>query len=133
MQGCSVVVLNMANQTRAGGGYKTGAGAQEENLHRRSNLFEILDDPFGAWPDRPWSFPIDDFGAVYSPVRRASSSTFYYRRFLLLIGCSPRAHCHRMLLCFAALKSAAILSSTSLNTMASFRSLPTLNRNCLIK
>lgn len=59
----------MANQTRPGGGYLTGAGAQEENLHRRSNLFQHLEDHFNEWPQRPWSFPIADFGAIYSPVR----------------------------------------------------------------
>lgn len=35
------VVLNMANAYRAGGGFRTGAGAQEENLHRRTNLFQV--------------------------------------------------------------------------------------------
>jgi uncharacterized protein (TIGR02452 family) len=37
------VVLNMADEKIPGGGYKYGAGAQEEGIHRRSNLFQHLD------------------------------------------------------------------------------------------
>lgn len=40
-----VALLNMASPRRAGGGYRTGAGAQEENLFRRSNLWLHLDTP----------------------------------------------------------------------------------------
>jgi len=37
-----VAVLNMASQSKPGGGYLSGAGAQEENLHRRSDLYRFL-------------------------------------------------------------------------------------------
>lgn len=77
---CSVAVLNMANATRPGGGYKTGAGAQEENLHRRSNLHQHLEDPDGEFGERAWSYPIPEFGAVYSPdvaFFRTSEDTGY--------------------------------------------------------
>ena len=37
----SPVVLNLANAFRAGGGFRTGAAAQEENLHRRTDLFQV--------------------------------------------------------------------------------------------
>ena len=37
-----VAVLNMANQSQPGGSYLSGAGAQEENLHRRSDLYRFL-------------------------------------------------------------------------------------------
>ena len=40
--GFSVAVLNMACASRAGGGVWSGHGAQEENLHRRSDLSRFL-------------------------------------------------------------------------------------------
>ena len=41
-QGLRVAVLNMASAHRAGGGVESGAGAQEENHHRRSNAWRAL-------------------------------------------------------------------------------------------
>jgi len=43
-RGKRVAVLNMANQYRKGGGYEEGAGAQEEDLFRRTNLFSSLNE-----------------------------------------------------------------------------------------
>jgi len=60
------VVLNMANRFTPGGGYLDGAGAQEENLHRRSNLHMYLDDPHHVYPEREWGYPINEFGAIYA-------------------------------------------------------------------
>jgi len=57
----------MANARTPGGGYRSGSGAQEENLHRRSNYFQHLEDPGRLWKERSWYYPISEFGAVYSP------------------------------------------------------------------
>ena len=42
LAGESVAVLNMANARHPGGGFRSGAGAQEENIHRRSDLYRYL-------------------------------------------------------------------------------------------
>ena len=44
VQGHKVAVLNMANETSPGGGVHTGAGSQEEDLHRRSDCFRFLQE-----------------------------------------------------------------------------------------
>ncbi|CAF1329146.1 unnamed protein product [Didymodactylos carnosus] len=67
------VVLNMASSTNNGGGWESGAGAQEENLFRRStyeNASAIV----------KYDYPIPEFGGVYSPavtVFRSSEITGY--------------------------------------------------------
>lgn len=42
-QGLNPLVLNMANANHVGGGYRSGAKAQEEDLFRRTNLSYVLD------------------------------------------------------------------------------------------
>ena len=57
-QGFNPVVLNMASMTRPGGGYMTGARAQEESLFRRSNLYQCLNEEL---------YPINFSEALYTP------------------------------------------------------------------
>lgn len=56
--GSNPVVLNMASTIRPGGGYKTGAGAQEESLFRRSCLYLCLKEEF---------YPLDLNSGIYTP------------------------------------------------------------------
>lgn len=72
-KGYRVAVLNMANRQNPGGGVYNGAGAQEENLFRRTNLFQSLYmyASYG-WQynvaENCWGYPLDrNYGGVYSP------------------------------------------------------------------
>jgi hypothetical protein len=46
-------------------GYRTGAGAQEENLFRRTNYFQVLGDPDeindSNYCEREWAYPLPEF------------------------------------------------------------------------
>merc|ERR1711933_479903 len=73
-------VLNMANQYTPGGGWKTGAGAQEENLHRRTNLCDHLSNFRNILPRPMVMYPLPEFGGVFSPnvcVFRGSEQAGY--------------------------------------------------------
>jgi uncharacterized protein (TIGR02452 family) len=76
-------LLNLANAQTPGGGYRKGAGAQEENLFRRSNYYLSLDMEFdyNKQADRFWCtanceqkpvdihqniYPIEEYGAIYT-------------------------------------------------------------------
>ncbi|CAJ0645421.1 11215_t:CDS:2 [Entrophospora sp. SA101] len=60
-KGYNPLVLNMANADHPGGGYKYGARAQEENLFRRTNLFQYLEPRRDDW------YPIPIFDGIYCP------------------------------------------------------------------
>lgn len=75
-EGHKTAALNMANRHQAGGGVIMGAGAQEENLFRRSNLFKALypfdrnvGSLFNIEPADPslGHYPMDkNFGGIYA-------------------------------------------------------------------
>ncbi|AVK75548.1 hypothetical protein pqer_cds_1126 [Pandoravirus quercus] len=66
-RGLNPAVLNMASSRRPGGGYKTGAAAQEENIFRRSNYFLSLEDPRRIDRQRQWRYPLHGLCGIYSP------------------------------------------------------------------
>lgn len=55
----------MASMSNPGGGYRKGSNAQEENLFRRTNLFQCIDDPYQMDQKREWSYPLPEFGGLY--------------------------------------------------------------------
>lgn len=73
-EGKEPCVLNMANRQHPGGGVRGGAGAQEENIFRRSDLYRSLfrydkeqSSPFGVEFEGKHSYPLDrNFGGIYS-------------------------------------------------------------------
>eukprot|EP00359_Climacostomum_virens_P007456 CAMPEP_0204917258 /NCGR_PEP_ID=MMETSP1397-20131031/14883_1 /ASSEMBLY_ACC=CAM_ASM_000891 /TAXON_ID=49980 /ORGANISM="Climacostomum Climacostomum virens, Strain Stock W-24" /LENGTH=301 /DNA_ID=CAMNT_0052090049 /DNA_START=34 /DNA_END=939 /DNA_ORIENTATION=+ len=75
--GFNVVVLNMASAFKPGGGVRDGAGAQEENLFRRSNYFQHLVRP-------AIKYPLSATGGVYTPkvtvFRQAEASRYEFMR-----------------------------------------------------
>ena len=40
---------------------------QEENMHRRSNLYQFLEDPDGVDKSRAWQYPMEPCSVLYSP------------------------------------------------------------------
>jgi len=71
--GYNPVVLNMANRRTPGGGVRNGAGAQEEGLFRRTNLFRALYQFIPFAPQyglkmRQEQYPMDpNWGGIYTP------------------------------------------------------------------
>lgn len=45
-----------------------------ENLTRRTNLFQCLEDPYGSDKGREWSYPLPEFGTIID-TRLISSTT----------------------------------------------------------
>lgn len=69
----------------AGGGYLSGAGAQEENLFRRTNYVQHLADPDNEFdPERKWSYRLPEFSCVYSTnvfiIRAAEAEGYAFLR-----------------------------------------------------
>ena len=74
-QGYHPAVINNASFAKPGGGVRTGSAAQEENLCRRTNLFEsifrfddYLSKEYGITNDTDKHYPLEmNYGAIYSP------------------------------------------------------------------
>ncbi len=71
--GYNVAVLNMASRQNPGGGVLKGAGAQEESLFRRTNLFQSMyqyapyANQYGI-PKNQKQYPLDrQYGGIYTP------------------------------------------------------------------
>jgi uncharacterized protein (TIGR02452 family) len=85
--GLNPCVLNMASRKNPGGGVHSGAGAQEENLFRRTNMFLSLFQftefarKYGLTRNAK-SYPLDrNYGGAYSPhitVFRGSEANGYF-------------------------------------------------------
>lgn len=72
-EGFNPAILNMASGSNPGGGVIHGAGAQEENLFRRSNLFKSMyqfadyASMYGI-PKSEYQYPLNfHFGGIYTP------------------------------------------------------------------
>ncbi|KAJ2001534.1 hypothetical protein GGI04_001145 [Coemansia thaxteri] len=94
-------ILVFGSKGTPGGGYKRGAGSQEEELVRRSSLLHNLEDPYTMDTTRDWSYPLPEFGGVYSPdvaVFRDSESNGYAFReevaYLSFINVAPYMNVH---------------------------------------
>lgn len=68
--GYNPAILNMANRQNPGGGVRNGAGAQEETIFRRTNIFRSLYQ-FTAYAEQygihksPYQYPMDrNFGGI---------------------------------------------------------------------
>ena len=72
-EGLNPAALNLASRRNPGGGVINGAGAQEESLFRRTNLFlsmyQFADYAAQYGLKRsPYQYPMDrDFGGIYTP------------------------------------------------------------------
>ncbi|KAJ2833420.1 hypothetical protein GGI24_000862 [Coemansia furcata] len=94
-------VLVFGSKGTPGGGYKRGAGSQEEELVRRSSLLHNLEDPYALDPQRDWSYPLPEFGGVYSPdvavIRDSESEGYGFREeatYLSFINVAPYLNVH---------------------------------------
>lgn len=84
--GYNPAILNMANRQNPGGGVTKGAGAQEETIFRRTNIFRSLYQfasyagQYGVLKSK-YQYPLDkNFGGIYTPrvtVFRANEESGY--------------------------------------------------------
>ncbi len=86
-KGFRVVFLNMANETRPGGGAESGASAQEECIFRVSNAYLSLyptENTTLAKKLKNGKYHIPEFGAIYTPAvtifRKSQEEGFTFRK-----------------------------------------------------
>lgn len=81
------VVMNMASYKHPGGGVINGSMAQEENIFRRTNLYQSLyqyvdyANQYGIEQNPRYKYPLLSYGMIYSPdvtVFRGSERNGYY-------------------------------------------------------
>jgi uncharacterized protein (TIGR02452 family) len=112
-QGLNPAVLNMASRRNPGGAVLSGAGAQEENLFRRSNLlcsmYQFVDFgwDYGVPRSEGFSYPIGrESGGIYSPdvsIFRSSEASGYallaepYRASVVSVPAIPNPPVHEVL------------------------------------
>lgn len=72
-EGYNPAVLNMASNSKPGGGVLSGSAAQEESIFRRTNIFQSLyqfapfAEQFGI-KNKPETYPMNnEFGGIYTP------------------------------------------------------------------
>lgn len=63
----STAVLVNGSYNMPGGGWKKGAAALEENLHRRTSLVEALEDPYRMRDQAEWIYPLPCLGGLAVP------------------------------------------------------------------
>ncbi|KAJ3266389.1 hypothetical protein HK104_006114, partial [Borealophlyctis nickersoniae] len=66
-RGLNPCLLNMASHSNPGGGWTSGARAQEEDLFLRSTYALSLCNTLKLDTDRTWTYPIPPTGGIYSP------------------------------------------------------------------
>jgi len=86
--GYNVCLLNMANRQNPGGGVLGGAGAQEENIFRRSNLFQSL----YQFADYSNQYDIERNYENSYPLDR-NSGGIYSKRVTILRGSEKNGYC----------------------------------------
>lgn len=81
------LVLNMASYKNPGGGVVSGSMAQEENIFRRTNLFQSLyqyvyySDQYGIKQNDKNKYPLPFYGGIYSKditIFRGTENNGYY-------------------------------------------------------
>jgi len=91
-QGLSVAVLNMAAASSPGGGVRDGAGAQEENLHRRSDAARFTMKQRENYPIPSSSCLLSQGVTVFRGSEKAGYPFLRYPFKVAMISCAATTH-----------------------------------------